>query len=238
MNNAFSGSKLSSFYLDPRTKLALMLILNIVLIGGSFTGVSGIIRAFFALVPFLLLVLEKKSSAAVTYGVFIFTAVLCELFLVSKTTGVLNLVVVIFAGLLSRFVPGLVMGYYLVNTTKISEFIAAMERMHVPNFIIIPFVVMVRFFPTVREESAAIKDAMNMRGISFGGGNPAAMLEYRLVPLMVSIVKIGEELSAAALTRGLGSPIKRTNICKIGFKMADIAILSITGAAFVAWCIF
>lgn len=36
------------------------------------------------------------------------------------------------------------------------------------------------------------------------------MLEYRLVPLMVSVVKIGDELSAAALTRGLGAPVKRT----------------------------
>ena len=32
------------------------------------------------------------------------------------------------------------------------------------------------------------------------------MLEYRLVPLMVSVVKIGDELSAAALTRGAWSP--------------------------------
>ena len=32
------------------------------------------------------------------------------------------------------------------------------------------------------------------------------MVEYRLVPLMVSVVKIGDELSAAALTRGLGAP--------------------------------
>lgn len=34
---------------------------------------------------------------------------------------------------------------------------------------------------------------------------------------MISCVKIGDELSAAALTRGLGAPVKRTNICKIGF---------------------
>lgn len=52
------------------------------------------------------------------------------------------------------------------------------------------------------------------------------MLEYRVVPLMVSCVKIGDELSAAALTRGLGAPVKRTNICKIGFSARDgIAIL-------------
>ena len=48
---------------------------------------------------------------------------------------------------------------------------------------------------------------MKMRNIRFGGKNPFLMVEYRLVPLMVSVVKIGDELSAAALTRGLGAPL-------------------------------
>ena len=52
--------------------------------------------------------------------------------------------------------------------------------------------------------------------------SPMKMLEYRVVPLMMSIAKIGEELSAAALTRGLGAPQKRTNICKIGFGPVDV----------------
>lgn len=40
--------------------------------------------------------------------------------------------------------------------------------------------------------------------------------------MMICSIKIGEELSAAALTRGLGAPVRRTNICKIGFKALDI----------------
>lgn len=44
-----------------------------------------------------------------------------------------------------------------------------------------------------------------MRGITTLR-SPMKMLEYRVVPLMISIAKIGEELSAAALTRGLGAP--------------------------------
>ena len=48
------------------------------------------------------------------------------------------------------------------------------------------------------------------------------MIEYRLIPLMVSVVKIGDELSAAALTRGLGAPVRRTNVCELGFHVQDI----------------
>ena len=53
------------------------------------------------------------------------------------------------------------------------------------------------------------------------------MVEYRLVPLMVSVVKIGDELSAAALIAGsLALRSKRTNVCQIGFHVQDmIAIL-------------
>ena len=93
---------------------------------------------------------------------------------------------------------------------------------------------MFRFFPTVAEEWSAIGDAMRMRGVRFGGGKAGSILEYRMVPMMICSVKIGEELSAAALTRGLGGPVKRTNICKIWFRAQDIVLLLICLGAFAA----
>ena len=38
-------------------------------------------------------------------------------------------------------------------------------------------------------------------------------------------VKIGEELSAAAITRGLGAPVKRTNICQLKFNFAYVVLI-------------
>lgn len=113
-------------------------------------------------------------------------------------------------------------GIFVVTTTTVSEFVAAMERLHLPQQITIPMSVMFRFFPTVAEEWSAIGDAMRMRGVRFGGGKASAILEYRIVPMMICSVKIGEELSQAALTRGLGGPVKRTNICKLGFHVQDV----------------
>lgn len=224
--------------LDPRTKLVMLLAVNIVLLGGGFSGISVIIRPMLAFLPFILLLSEKKYGKAVMYFIFIGAALSCEGFLVGRTQGLLNLLLVIFSGLNTRFVPGLVMGYYVVSTTKIAEFIAAMERLHLPQSIIIPFSVMLRFFPTVRAENSAISDAMRMRGIQAGGKRPGALLEYRLVPLLMCTVKIGEELSAAALTRGLGKPVKRTNICSIGFGAADCFFLVVTTCALLLWAVF
>ena len=42
------------------------------------------------------------------------------------------------------------------------------------------------------------------------------ILEYRMVPMMICSVKIGEELSAAALTRGLGKTVVPTVIVIMG----------------------
>ena len=103
-----------------------------------------------------------------------------------------------------------------------------------PQQITIPMSVMFRFFPTVAEEWSAIGDAMRMRGVRFGGGKASAILEYRIVPMMICSVKIGEELSQAALTRGLDGPVKRTNICKLGFHVQDVIFLLICLGAFAA----
>ena len=110
-----------------------------------------------------------------------------------------------------------------------------MLRLHLSEKIIIPLSVMFRFFPTVMDEAASINAAMRMRGIYMGGKNVGKMLEYRLVPLMTCCVKIGEDLSAAALTRGLGGEVKRTNICKIGFHIQDYLLFVVCLIPYAVW---
>ena len=100
--------------------------------------------------------------------------------------------------------------------------------MHIPNKVTIPLAVMARFFPTVFDEAHAIGNAMRMRGIRLFGlrtlANPFSILEYRLVPLLVSVTKIGDELSIAAVTRGLSPETKRTCVATIGFHVQDLIV--------------
>ena len=216
------------FKLDPRTKLLLMLLVSMTTFRASIVYCMMTLAA----IPILLLLMSGKPKAAMISALLYAASTLANEYLVPMTHGVLNMFVVMISGMFYRLMPALIMGYYLVATTTVSEFTAAMERMHVSKKIVIPLSVMFRFFPTVREEAKSINDAMRMRGI---GGintvkNPMAALEYRLVPMLMCSVKIGDELSAASLTRGLGSPIKRTNICQIGFHPTDI-IMACVGLA-------
>jgi len=130
--------------------------------------------------------------------------------------------------LMYRIMPACVVLYYVVTTTKVNEFLACMSRMRISNKVTIPLIVMIRFFPTVFDESRAIGNAMRMRGIRLFSlrtlKSPVAFLEYRLVPLLVSITKIGDELSIAAVTRGLSAETKRTCVATIGFRWVDFVV--------------
>ena len=49
------------------------------------------------------------------------------------------LILMIICGIVSRFVSGYMMGWYTVRSTSVSEFMTAMDKMHVPYFITIHF---------------------------------------------------------------------------------------------------
>ena len=90
----------------------------------------------------------------------------------------------ILAGTFCRFLPGFIIAYFVVTTTTVSEFMAGMERMHMPSKITIPLSVVFRFAPTVLEEAASINVAMKMHGIRFGGKKPSKIFVYRLLTLI------------------------------------------------------
>ncbi len=221
--------------LDPRTKIFVAFILGVVLLTGGYNGGMAWARPTLTAIPLVLLLSVRKWGAAVGYSLAFLASYFAMTYLMPITSGPLNFLVMIVFGIFLQFLPCIMMFYFVFSTTTVSEFMAAMERMHLTDKITIPMSVMFRFFPTVNEEFGDINDAMRMRGISFGKGNLGAMIEYRLVPMMVCSVRIGEDLAAAALTRGLGAPVKRTNVCSVGFHIQDLIILAVCAACLVAF---
>lgn len=221
--------------LDPRTKVLLLIAVNVIMVSGRAEGIALIVRPAVALVPFFLLADEGKGRLALAYLAAFAPAAAIEIFLIPATEGAASLLCIVVSALFARILPSLAMGYYALSTTTVSEFVAAMERLRVPRSIVIPLSVMFRFIPTVVEEAGFVSDSMRMRGIDGRAllKNPVVALEYRVVPLVVCVVKIGEELSAAALTRGLGNPVRRTNVCEIGFRWLDTVLAVAIVAALV-----
>ena len=223
--------------LDPRTKLSVMITLVIFALGGTGSEIKTVRYAVIALsvLPIILLLTSQQYKKALFFGIIYVMLKSAEIFLVPTLTGAALSVIGLCCLIFVRLMPGLIMGAYTLSSTTVSEFIAAMHRMHIPQQITIPMSVMFRFFPTVLEEFSAINTAMKMRDIRLGGKHAGKLFEYRLIPLMVCSVNIGSELSAAALTRGLGTSTRRTNICRIGFHIQDVVILLSVFIVYILW---
>ena len=186
-----------------------------------------------AAIPILLLIQNRQLKIAVWYIVLFALGMLAKIFHEELNLPmIINMIAVLLIGFVLRLAPAFAMAAYFVATTTASELVTGLGRMKVSRKITIPVSVIFRFAPTMREEFRSINDAMRMRGIRIGAKkfwrNPTALLEYRIIPLIISLAKIGNELSAAALTRE--RPGQHTSIAKIGFRPADVTVLMLVTA--------
>ena len=107
--------------------------------------------------------------------------------------------------------------------------------MHVPESVIIPCAVVVRFFPTVQEDYHQIHNAMALRGIAEGKGalllHPMQSLEYILMPLLMNGNNVAQDLSVAALTKGIGLPGTHTCMTELHLTVWDFIYGTVYAAA-------
>lgn len=230
-------AKAKQLYLDPRTKIVLCLAVSFIILDSTISPVVNALQIALAALPLIFLLMLRKYKMTVYYlCTYVFASLVPQL-LVPLLPAIINLLFTGMIALMTQILPGMMMAYFLIVSTSVSEFVTAMDRMHVPKSISVPMSVLFRFFPTIVEEYGHVRDAMRMREV----GNlrqPMAMLEYRMVPFMTSIVSIGNDLAASALTRGLSAPVRRTNVCPIGFTWRDGLALVLTGGCIAIFLIY
>ncbi|WP_283171422.1 energy-coupling factor transporter transmembrane component T [Curtanaerobium respiraculi] len=138
------------------------------------------------------------------------------------------------------FFPIMASFLLIVQTTHISDFLAAFQRMHLPVSVVIPIAVFFRFVPTVQEEWAGISKAMAFRGIRTDPfaivTHPMCTIEYILIPMLFSSMSVMEELASAAIARGLDSEEKRSAYETVRLRWVDY--LTIAALAIFAIIIF
>ena len=225
--------------LDPRTKLFMVFVVSLIAMMSATTPVLWVIRIIITLIPIVLLILEKKYSSALRFFLAYGIALVLLLFFISENSeGIIASLLIGYCGIVVQFMPALITAWYVIRTTKIGEFMSCMQKMHIPDGIAVSLAVVMRFFPTIKEEYSSINDAMRMRGVMLGGGNVLRMFEFRMIPLLFSCVNIGEELSAAAITRGLGGDVKRSSVIELKLGIADFFLMAFLTAATVIFVVF
>ena len=144
-------------------------------------------------------------------------------------SGNVQVMLIAFLGLVHKVYPCGILSGIIISTTKVGEFLSAMNRSHISQKIVIPVAVMLRYVPTIRENWHFIKDAMRMRDVSPNLKNfilhPAMTIECIYVPLMMAASKTADELTVASVTRGIENPTQRTSYVRIGFGIADLIVV-------------
>lgn len=119
----------------------------------------------------------------------------------------------------------------MIRTSEISEVLASLQNMKIPYYINIPLAVILRFFPTLKQDITCIKQGMKTRGIdiSFLGffKHPFKVYEMMLIPMLMRMLCTATELSASVETRGLGVSCKKTSYTEVKFRMLDMLLLVI-----------
>ena len=218
---------------DPRTKFVVFLA-SLAVSANSFNAE---VHELYCFVLCVMLFLCGKKWNAVKMALMLGLAVYVRTCMEMQATGA-AIVVTIISFLMTIFLycfPILVSLLIITQTTRIDQFLAAFQAMHLPTKIVIPIAVMFRFIPTVGEEWNGVRKAMAFRGMSLEPSailrHPVKTVEHILIPLLFSCISIMEELAAAALARGMDSDRERTAYEAVRLKAYDLITMVLFAAA-------
>lgn len=208
---------------DLRTKFMLILVVNLFLLL-SHSVIFELVLVFGCL---LLITIDGQAKSAFHFLIVFLIMLGIDQLLTPYINGFFFTLVSFITVALRKFLPCFILGKWILTKTEVSEFVSVMWKLRLPQTAIIPLSVVFRYFPTIKEEWASIRAAMKMRGIHVS-------LEHIMVPLLMSAVNVSEELSAAALCRGLDSPEPHTSLVQVRFRFSDVLVWCITGALAIA----
>ena len=208
-------------HIDPRTKLGLLIS---VVVFSAFSNSAWMECAAIAVIMITGILLGRVGrtigSAVAFYLLWIFAR-----YGLPYMGGVLQASLAAWFILMFKCYPCCMLAGVIIGTTHISEFMAAMSRMKIPKTIVIPLAIMCRYFPVVKEDWGYITPLSFIR-------NPSGVIDALYVPMLISASKTADELSVAAVTRGIENPKPRTSHMNICFGIWDILfVLAYIGLA-------
>lgn len=216
------------FHFDPRTILYFLLISQIVLLLDSSIFIEIITVIIFIMPFFISKQLKWGFIIVIVYSLQLFTA-FTILPNIDNTMLLYPLSMV--ANGFRELIPGIIIGIYALRLTHSAEWISLFKKWRFPKFFIIPFSVIFRFFPTIREDYHQIRKAMAFRGIERGPiafiKHPLQTFEFILIPLLMNASQVAQDLTLSALTKGLSIPKKQTSIINLRMTKVDLIYMVI-----------
>lgn len=213
---------------DPRIKLVFILAMSVF----TFAATNTVALLFLFLVALYFQIRSRRYTfAAMSSILYLIVLALDALVTQYVANNMLQLSLGMFTDVVERLIPTFMIAAWAIDTTEISELISALQNMRVPKGIVISLAVTFRFVPTVQHEFWYIRNTMKLREVSLNWKNllrhPIATMEYSLVPLLMRSMRIGEDLAASALTRGLDRENPRTSHYEVRLRPHDFVGLAL-----------
>ncbi len=202
---------------DPRTELLLLVMANVV----AFTQHSIWVEIAWVVSLLLLIIVCGCKKAAGKLAVAFGICLLLQYYIFPNGPKILASSFTILVSYARKIFPCLIVGTLILQKTPVRELMVALRKCHIPQGLIIPLSVTIRYFPALKEEVGYIRDAMKLRNI-----HGIEKIECLLVPIMISATTTAEELSAAAVTRGIENPAHKTSMIVMKFGGQDFLCLA------------
>ncbi len=210
--------------LDPRMKL---LIAIVYISSAYFVQSTASLLYLFLLISILYLLQKSYKTAMRVVVVFaVFELLKYLLGYVSNDDIAVPISYMIF--FLQRTSVAFFMIGFISSKLNVSKLISSLHKMKIPMSIVVALAVIFRFAPTVKSEFISIKNTMKLRGVGINVKNiflhPIRTAEYAFIPLFIRSIKIADEISVSAMTRGLGLQKQRSCYEVVKLRLSDVVI--------------
>ncbi len=225
---------------DPRTALLATCLLGIAAVISNRPEAAHAACAIGALCALAAGAWRPCIALSAAYGLIAAVMALAE----GAGNTTLVIAVVMLSYMAQKFVVLSLLGISLSKLASMQDLLAALQAMGAPQAVLIPCMVVLRFFPTIRRDASHLMESLKTRRVLAGRGyalrHPALVCELLVVPLLMRSVRVSDELAASALVRGLGGEIRPTMLHSLSFGVKDAVVTALTLASIgvLAWLQF
>lgn len=225
---------------DPRTALLATCLLGIAAVISNRPEAAHAACAIGALCALAAGAWRPCIALSAAYGLIAAVMALAE----GAGNTTLVIAVVMLSYMAQKFVVLSLLGISLSKLASMQDLLAALQAMGAPQAVLIPCMVVLRFFPTIRRDASHLMESLKTRRVLAGRGyalrHPALVCELLVVPLLMRSVRVSDELAASALVRGLGGETRPTMLHSLSFGVKDAVVTALTLASIgvLAWLQF
>lgn len=205
--------------LDIRSKLLLIICANYLV----FTMPSNDAEGLFIALIIVVTLLAGKYSTAIKMTAITAVLMLLNRYYPVSWTGPISVLLRIMATYFKQLTSVFFACTYFAKTSTIRELMLALRKMKVPQFVIIPLVITVRYFPSLAQDYRMTSDAIKLRGTR----GSFSKIKALYVTLLTSALMVSDEIMAAAISRGIENPCKKKCTSIIVFKAYDYIFMAL-----------